>query len=36
MFNERAERDSEQMQEVKPKNLLAAIMGNPMANANAA
>ena len=28
-FNERADRDSEQMAEVKPKNILAAIMGVP-------
>ena len=31
IFNERADRDSEKMVEIKPKNILAAIMGNPLA-----
>jgi hypothetical protein len=30
VFNEQAVRDSEVKEPIKPKNLLAAIMGNPM------
>ena len=30
-FNERADRDSEEQAPIKPKNILAAIMGNPKA-----
>ena len=36
VFNEQPQRNSEQMQEAKPKNLLAAIMGNPGDNAGEA
>jgi len=37
IFNERADRDSETMQKAvtKPTNILAAIMGNPLANGGA-
>ena len=30
VFNEQAMRDSEVQEPIKPKNILAAIMGNPM------
>ena len=33
VFNEQADRDSEQLPGAKPKNILAAIMGNPAAEA---
>lgn len=31
MFNEKADRESEKVEPAKPKNILAAIMGNPLA-----
>ena len=33
VFNEKAERDSAVVEPIKPKNILAAIMGNPMMDA---
>lgn len=35
VFNEKAERDSAVQEPIKPKNLLAAIMGNPMLDGKA-
>jgi hypothetical protein len=32
MFNEQADRESEKPEPAKPKNILAAIMGNPLAD----
>lgn len=32
MFNEKADRESEKVEPAKPKNILAAIMGNPLAD----
>jgi len=32
MFNEQADRESEKPEPTKPKNILAAIMGNPLAD----
>ena len=36
MFNEQADRESEKPEPTKPKNILAAIMGNPLADDKAA
>jgi hypothetical protein len=35
VFNEKADRDSVEEEVIKPRNLLAAIMGNPMNDLNA-
>jgi hypothetical protein len=35
IFNEQADRDSKEEEVLKPKNILAAIMGNPMNDLNA-
>jgi hypothetical protein len=34
MFNEKADRESEKVEPAKPKNILAAIMGKPLAEDN--
>jgi len=36
MFNEKADRESEKPEPTKPKNILAALMGNPLADDKAA